>query len=183
MIWGWRPGWHLMIRLTESLTRGSGTAYTYDYMITMHDDYMISFTESLTRGPGTLYAYYDLIIWYWHAWYMIHRQVLIFLITILISINSSSVMILSIVFRTLHAQYIFRTDPLSLGAAFHAAQVQILVWVIHQLRISIQLSWSAPLFRSLYFGTDTFVVYVYVYSGVRRGPVPSYDSVITLRGL
>ena len=52
----------MMIPFTESLTRGPGTVYIYDYMMAMHDDYMISFTESLTGGPGTVCIYNDMMI-------------------------------------------------------------------------------------------------------------------------
>ena len=51
-----------MILFTESLTRGPGTAYAYDYMITVYDVYMILFTEPLTGGPGMLYVRNDLMM-------------------------------------------------------------------------------------------------------------------------
>ena len=52
----------------------------------------------------------------------------------------------------LHTQYFFRTDLLSSGAAFHAAQVQALGWVIPRFRLPIMLLRSAPLDPEPTFG-------------------------------
>ena len=81
------------------------------------------------------------------------------------------------VLRALHTQYIFRTDPLSSGAAFHARRYRR--W------------WSAtvgPTFcclglllltrSSLLVYTPVMFLLMYIWTvWVRRGPVPSYDSV------
>ena len=86
------------------------------------------------------------------------------------------------IFHALHTQYIFRTDPLSSGGCVSCPQVQTLVSEIRQPRISTQLFQSAPLFRSIVRGITFWYVYMLLFR-VRRGPVPSYDVVVTLRGL
>ena len=125
------------------------------------------------------------------VWYMIltcmiyvsKRKCFDILDVILVSCTPYVSMILFIVFHALYTQYISRTDPLSSGGCVSCPHVQILALVILQLRTSTQLSWSAPLFRSLDFWYRSFFMYIYVYPGVRRGPVPSYFTIDTLRGL
>ena len=92
----------------------------------IHDYDMILLTESLTRGPGTVYMYDDMMtrLWYDFTYRYTHmhdkcsqKASLMIFCTLYFSV------IPLITFHALHTQYIFRTDPLSSGAAFHAAQV------------------------------------------------------------
>ena len=78
-------------------------------------------------------------------------------------VSSILVMILYIVLHALHTHYIFRTDPLFFGGCVSCPQVQTFTWVTRQLRPSVLMLWNAPLFWSLHFGTDSSVVYMYVY--------------------
>ena len=79
-----------------------------------------------------------------------------------------------IVFTALHTRYIFRTDPLLFGGCVHATQVLTYSLSIHLPRLSVLISGVLPLPELTHFwyifSSEAFVHY----SGVRRGPVPSY---------